>query len=116
MSARGIRPPRGNASRTKGYKRAARSKRDKPEVIEFETDLPRSLWGIISRMEDRTYRVGGYHKFMIYDPKKREIQALSFRDRVVQHCLCDNILRPYFENRLIYDNAACREDRSWRRR
>ena len=33
----------------------------------------------------------------------------SFRDRVVQHCLCDNILKPYFENRLIYDNAACRE-------
>ena len=61
----------------RAYKRAARSKRDKPEVIEFETDLPRSLWGIISRMEDRTYRVGGYHKFMIYDPKKREIQALS---------------------------------------
>ena len=27
----------------------------------------------------------------------------------MQHCLCDNILKPYFENRLIYDNAACRE-------
>lgn len=60
-------------------------------------------------MEDKTYRVGGYHKFMIYDPKERKIEALSFRDRVVQHCLCDNILKPYFENRLIYDNAACRE-------
>ncbi|MCH4154199.1 MAG: reverse transcriptase/maturase family protein [Saccharofermentans sp.] len=46
---------------------------------------------------------------MIYDPKEREIQALSFADRVFQHLLCDNILMPYLEPRLIYDNAACRE-------
>ncbi len=90
------------------YKRSSRSKHSKQEVIDFELDLSRNLWSIIRQMEDKTYRVGGYHRFMIYDPKKREIQALSFRDRVVQHCLCDNILQPYFENRLIYDNAACR--------
>jgi len=91
------------------YKRAATGKRSNGDVIEFELNLSRNLWAIINQMEDKTYRVGGYHKFMIYDPKEREIQALSFRDRVVQHCLCDNILKPYFENRLIYDNAACRE-------
>ena len=91
------------------YRRAAAGKRDKREVIEFELDLSRNLWEIIHQMENKTYRVGGYHQFMIYDPKKRRIEALSFRDRVVQHCLCDNILKPYFENRLIYDNAACRE-------
>ena len=91
------------------YRRAASCKRSKKEVIDFELDLSNNLWGIISRMENKTYRISGYHRFMIYDPKEREIQALSFRDRVVQHCLCDNILRPYFEKRLIYDNAACRE-------
>lgn len=48
---------------------------------------------------------------MIYDPKKREIQASYFRDRVVQHSLCDNILAPYFENRLVYDCAACRKEK-----
>lgn len=93
----------------RAYKRAAACKRCKQEVIDFELDLSRNLWQIIHEMEEKTYKVGGYHKFMIYDPKKREIQALSFRDRVVQHCLCDNILKPYFEERLIYDNVACRE-------
>ena len=91
------------------YRRTASGKRNKSETAAFEINLSGNLWGIIEQMKNRTYRVGGYHKFMIYDPKKREIQALSFRDRVVQHCLCDNILKPYFENRLIYDNAACRE-------
>ncbi|MBQ9199191.1 MAG: group II intron reverse transcriptase domain-containing protein [Lachnospiraceae bacterium] len=91
------------------YKKTAAGKRNKQEVIDFELELAHNLWDIIKQMKDKTYRVGGYHRFMIYDPKEREIQALSFRDRVVQHCLCDNILKPYFEKRLIYDNAACRE-------
>ena len=91
------------------YRRAAAGKRNNHDVIEFELNLSKNLWDLLRQMEDKTYRVDGYHKFMIYDPKEREIQALSFRDRVVQHCLCDNILKPYFEKRLIYDNAACRE-------
>lgn len=45
----------------------------------------------------------------MYEPKKRTIHALRYRDRVVQHCLCDEVLEPLFEKRLIYDNAACRK-------
>ena len=91
------------------YKMAARHKRTKGEVIDFELDLAANLWALHDELENRSYTVSGYHRFMIYDPKEREIQALSFRDRVVQHSLCDNVLKPYFENRLIYDCAACRE-------
>ncbi|MDO5396375.1 MAG: RNA-directed DNA polymerase [bacterium] len=35
--------------------------------------------------------------------------ALSYRDRVVQRCLCDKVLEPYLDARLDYDNAACRK-------
>ncbi|MDO5139354.1 MAG: reverse transcriptase/maturase family protein [Oscillospiraceae bacterium] len=45
----------------------------------------------------------------MYEPKKRTIHALRYRDRVVQHCLCDEVLEPLFEKRLIYDNSACRK-------
>lgn len=45
---------------------------------------------------------------MIYDPKEREIQAISYRDRIVQHSLCDNYLTPFLENHLIDVNCACR--------
>ena len=44
---------------------------------------------------------------MIHDPKDRVIHALHYRDRVVQHCLCDEVLAPALDRRLIYDNAAC---------
>ena len=72
-------------------------------------DLAANLWGLKERLESKTYVVGGYKQFVIHDPKDREIQALSYGDRVVQHSLCDNVLTPFFENRLIYDNCACRK-------
>lgn len=50
----------------------------------------------------------GYNHFTIIEPKKRDIQALHYCDRVVQHCLVDNYLMPILERHLIYDNAACR--------
>lgn len=95
----------------RAYKMAARCKRSKTEVINFELNLSKELWALHDRLEMRTYSPAPYHHFMIYDPKEREIQALSFRDRVVQHSLCDNVLKPWFENRLIYDCAACRENK-----
>lgn len=93
----------------RAYRLTARGKRSKGEAVAFELDLAHNLWALHDELEARQYRPSRYHSFMIYDPKKREIQALAFRDRVVQHSLCDNVLRPYFEPRLIYDCAACRE-------
>lgn len=89
--------------------RARLSKRHKKEVIQFEMNLSENLWKLHYDLKYGRYRVGGYHKFMIYDPKEREIQAITYRDRIVQHSICDNFLTPLLEKRLIYDNAACRK-------
>lgn len=91
------------------YRQSAKGKRHKNDVIQYETNLHMQLWYLRRRLENRSYVPGGYYRFVIYEPKEREIQALSFADRVFQHLLCDTILRPYFEPRLIYDNAACRQ-------
>ena len=45
---------------------------------------------------------------MIHDHKDRTIHALYYRDRVVQHCICDEGLGPAIDKKLIYDNATCR--------
>ncbi len=91
------------------YRLAARGKRHKPDVIRFELNLADNLWRLHDELENRSYRPAPYYHFRIYDPKTRDIQALTFPDRVVQRSLCDNVMRPWFENRLIYDCAACRE-------
>ena len=67
----------------RAYRMAARCKRTKTEVIEFELNLAENLWKLHDELESGNYQTPRYHHFMIYDPKKREIQALSFRGRVV---------------------------------
>ena len=57
---------------------------------------------------DGSYAPGKYRQFYIFDPKVRLIHAPLYKDVVVQHCICDQVLGPLLENRLIYDNSACR--------
>jgi len=71
-------------------------------------NLAETLCGLQRELEARTYRQRGYYHFMVYEPKARSIFAPYYIDRVVQHCLCDNILAPVLEPRLVFDNAACR--------
>lgn len=93
----------------RAHRKARLGKRHKKEVIEFELNLSQNLWALHYELKYHKYNISGYHKFMIYDPKEREIQAISYRDRIVQHTLCDNYLTPLFEKKFIYDNCACRK-------
>lgn len=88
---------------------ARKCKRNKADVINFELNLSMNLWNLFDALRDRSYNVSGYNKFTIYEPKKREIQALAYKDRIVQHCLCDRFLYPEITKRLIYDNGACQK-------
>jgi len=92
----------------KAHTVARRGKRTTKEVIEFEMDLAKNLTQLSDSLRDGTYSMSGYYSFLVHDPKDREINALHYRDRVVQHCICDEVLAPALDKRLIYDNAACR--------
>lgn len=59
-------------------------------------------------MKDKRYKIGEYYKFKVYFPKERTVMAPPFRDRVVQRCLCEQVLTPVIEKHLIYDSYACR--------
>lgn len=87
---------------------ARRGKRSKREVIDFELDLAKNLAELSDSLRCGAYRLSAYYRFLVHEPKERVIHALHYRDRVVQRCLCDQVLAPLLDRRLIYDNAACR--------
>jgi hypothetical protein len=91
----------------KAHLRARRGKRHKTEVIKFEMDLARNLAVMHERLLNKTYTMHGYYNFVIYEPKKRDIFAAWYPDRVLLHCICDEVLTPLLQRRVIYDNAAC---------
>lgn len=66
---------------------------------------------LYNELKYQKYKILGYKTFYISVPKERRVDALSYTDRIVQHCLCDYYLTPLFEKRLIYDNAATRPNK-----
>lgn len=93
------------------HRMAKRGKRYTDEVMRFEFSLSQELTGLQYELKHGIYRIRPYRPFMVYDPKERVIFAPEYRDRVVQHSLCDNIIEPMFDRRLIYDNAASRKEK-----
>lgn len=95
----------------KAHCSARKGKRGEKEVIEFEMNLGRNLTKLSDEIRSGKYKLRGYYTFMIHDPKERIIHALYYPDRVVQHCICDEVLMPLIDQKLIYDNAACRKNK-----
>lgn len=93
------------------HKKCRRSKQHKGEVIRFEVNISENICKLQKEIISKKYKVGKYKEFIIYEPKKRLIQALPYRDRIVLRCFCDNVLIPKIEKKLINDNVACRKNK-----
>ena len=55
---------------------------------------------------NKTYTVSSYGEFIIYEPKKRIVKSGSFKDKIVQHSLCDNVLLSEAGKHFIENNFA----------
>lgn len=92
------------------YKLAKKGKRYNNDVIRFTRHLERNLITIQNELIWHEFEVGKYNEFYVYEPKKRLIKSLPFRDRIVQHSL-NTIINPLLDKRFIYDTYACRADK-----
>lgn len=91
----------------KAYLKARRGKRDRREVLKFELNLEENLIQLQNELIWDAYKTGEYRIFKVYEPKERNVAALPFRDRVVQHAIL-LVIEPIWEKRFIYDSYACR--------
>ena len=69
----------------KAYLDARRGKRNKNYEIRYEEALCANLFELCTSLFERTYKPGNNTCFIINDPKKREIFAAEFKDRIVHH-------------------------------
>lgn len=92
------------------YKQARKCKRYRKEVIKFTKDKEENLIKVENDIRELTYKTGQYRYFKVYEPKERQIMALPFYDRVVQHAIV-NVLEPIFNRRFITHSYACRKDK-----
>lgn len=88
------------------YLSARKGKRYRDQVLQFSANLEDNLIQIQNELIYQTYQVGRYHEFFIYEPKKRLIMALPFRDRVVQWAIY-RVINPIITKGYIVDSYAC---------
>lgn len=88
------------------YTKARKGKGKSYGVIRFEEKLDDNLLSIRKELLEQTYRTSEYDVFTIYDPKKREIYRLPFRDRVVHHAIM-NVLESIWTPVSISHTYSC---------
>ena len=91
------------------FRKAKRGKGYKKSASRFDIGALDGINTLISQLRDRTYRVSGYNEFTVYEPKERVIQTSSFKDKVIQHSLCDNVIMPKLSKVFVYDNCAAQK-------
>jgi len=84
-----------------------RGKRNKPDVQEFELNLEDNIFNLRRELEDKTYQHSPYASFYIKDPKLRNINKASVKDRLLHHAVFRK-LYPIFDKTFIYDSYSCR--------
>ena len=94
----------------KAHKSPRRGKQGKAEVVAFELDYINSLCVLQSELIPRNYTPKGFNYIKVYELKERANYTLSYYDRVVAHCLRNNVLIPTLEPLIIYDNTASQKD------
>lgn len=90
----------------KAYHKAKRGKGYKKSSAKFNIMALDGINTLIEQLKNKTYTVSGYNEFKVYEPKERIIKTSSFKDKVVQHSLCDNVLLPKLQEIFILDNCA----------
>lgn len=91
----------------KAYLDARRGKSTKPEVITRDENLQDNMKQLYDDLCTDHYQIALPIRFIIQDPVVREIIALPFRDRIVQH-LVHHYLYPIFDPWFIHDSYSNR--------
>ncbi|WP_099468317.1 reverse transcriptase/maturase family protein [Konateibacter massiliensis] len=92
----------------KAYNKARKCKRYRKEVLIFTKDKEENLEKVRNDIINLTYKPSEYRYFKVFEPKERQIMALPFYDRVIQHTV-NNVLEPLFNKRFIFHSYACRK-------
>jgi len=92
------------------FKTVSSEHRYKPASLKFYAHLEENLIELQNELLWGLYRLGDFYSFIKYEPKRREINALPYRDRVVQSAIC-NVIEPDITKTFIYDSYACIKER-----
>jgi len=79
----------------------------KESTQRYEMNVFHHIWDTKRRLEAGESVQSGFVEFTLHERGKiRHIKSVHITERVVQKCLCDQVLVPILTNTLIHDNGA----------
>lgn len=96
------------------YQKAAAGKRRSMGYLHFKQQEAANIARLSASLKDGSYQPGEQRTFTVYEPKKRQISALPFADRVVQHALVA-VIEPIFDRAFLPQSYACRVNKGTHR-
>jgi RNA-directed DNA polymerase len=90
----------------RSYRKAKSGKGYRNSSARFTVGSLDGIHTLKRQLENGEYQISQYHRFTVYEPKKRLIEACEFKDKVVQHSLCDNVLLTRLASEFIDRNFA----------
>ena len=94
-----------------GLRKSSRNVKWKDSVATYSTNALKNTYKLRQSLLNGKYKIDPYQRFLIHEPKEREIVATRIKDRQFQRSLCDNILYPQITRSFIRDNCACQRGR-----
>lgn len=90
-----------------GYKRSIHGSKWKASSQQYSIDFLKRVFLVQEELDNRTYKPLPESTFTLNERGKvRPITCVKPKDRIVRHVLCDDVLMPEIQKRLIYDNGS----------
>ena len=90
----------------KTYKKTKSGKFKSRSILRFTMNALDGLYRIQQSLQSKTYKISPYRQFKVYEPKERIVEAASFKDNIVQNCICDYVIMPQLKDEFVLSNVA----------
>lgn len=97
------------------FNEVCRNTKNKKKVQNYKQYKSIYISRIYNALNNKTYKVGKYNVFTIYEPKERRIVSQNLQDKVINHLVARYILYPVIMPCLIEQNVASRKGKGTRK-
>ena len=97
------------------FNEVCRNTKNKKKVQNYKQYKSIYISRIYNALNNKTYKVGKYNVFTIYEPKERRIVSQNLQDKVINHLVARYILYPVIMPCLIEQNVASRKGKVTRK-
>ena len=89
------------------HSKSRKGKGYRKEIILFNLKQEEYIMWLLEKLQNKTYKHGGYSTFYVTEPKLRKIEKSKYIDRIIHRWLVDNFLGPAFIPQFISTSYAC---------